>query len=191
LYGGVRDVSAASASHDTLVGEADFGFVSNVTQINTTSSTFEQVLREVYGISLSIEYCRPNCLRPLETTIIDYNASRTITGWTNLTNDSRVVAGNLGPFISNSTAAIGVLNSHVVFSESVRESVVDRNANRTVVRALNASVSSMADSQVTFTTPGGLGLIPLQLSPGETWTSTSLYNSNASWSAAWSIEQSG
>ncbi len=191
LYGGVRDVSAASASHDALVGEADFGFVSNITQINTTSSTFEQVLREVYGISLSIEYCRPNCLRPRETTIIDYNASRTITGWTNLTTNSSVVAGNLGPFISNSTAAIGVLNSHVVFSESVRESVVDRSANRTVVRALNASVSSTADSQVTFTTPGGLGLIPLQPSPGETWTSASLYNSNASWSATWSIEQSG
>ncbi len=189
LFGGVLDVHAGAASHEALLGGATYGFVSNVTQIDSSATTSELVLQEVYGISLSLSFCRPSCAQPYETTNISYNATESYIAWTNITDVATITPGNAGDLAVNVTQAIGILNSHVVSSASVRESVVDRYANGLIVRDLVAQTTYAADSEVSFVP--ALGIVPVTVLPRETWTSASAYLANATWSVGWSINQTG
>ncbi|MGP8077602.1 MAG: hypothetical protein ACLQD8_01465 [Thermoplasmata archaeon] len=166
----------AGTSGYAYQGSATFGFS---TVFNETRNTSEglitvHVVRTI-GALVAIKYCLPDCSRPRAVSNFSYHAWETTNAWANLTTAGTVLEPN------GTVPALALLNSSVGISAKLRESG-DFSTGSTVLRDRSLEVNVSGRVSVNLTTP--LGLVPLTLTPGAEWNSTSAFA--ASGSATWS-----
>lgn len=152
------------------------GFAVVLHEITGTTGNFTLYANRTMGLLLSVEFCLPSCAHPVETATVDFHAWETVRAVLNLTTAGTV---NLS---GSPAAAVALRSSAVSISAGVREnaSVTDLGTlvhYRNVTAVLNANASTLFDPS--------LGLLPLQLSPGESWTSNSTVLETVT--GAWSV----
>jgi len=175
-YGTLKTVSF----HGTIgayayLGDATFGLsvVFNETQNATDGQVTVNVVRTI-GALIDAKYCKPDCIRPQAEANFTFHAWETSDAWANLTTKG-AVNETLG-----SVPALALENSSVTASAQLRESA-EYVAMGTVLREFSLAVNVTGGVQVNLTPP--LGLLPQNLSVGDTWSFVSAYT--ATGSAAW------
>lgn len=172
-------------------GNASYGFVTNITAVNTTANTTEVIEQDTIGLSLSLEYCRPNCSAPSQVSRFSYRAWEVRDAWTNVTNNASVLATSSGLVTATWVTAVGILNSSSTVRELVNESASDtRTGATTPVSSLNATYAYNSSSRVAFTP--ALGLFPTgAVVAQESWVASAAYTASASWAARWALNATG
>ncbi|HTP53759.1 MAG TPA: hypothetical protein VML94_02185 [Thermoplasmata archaeon] len=160
----------------TYQGSATLGFsvVFNETE-NSSDGVITVNAERTIGAIVNVRYCLPDCASPRVVANISYHAWETTDAWANLTTNG-VVAEPHG----NATA-LALLNSSVVVTAKLRESA-NSSEGATVLRDRSLAVNVTGHLDVNLTTP--LGLFPLNVTSGDTWTSSSAFN--ASGAIVWS-----
>jgi hypothetical protein len=152
------------------------GFAVIINETIGTGGVITLSIDRTMGLLLYVEYCLPSCGHPTETATVHFHAWEVDRALLNLTTDGSVnVSG--AP-----TAALGLLSSATSVVVGLRESsevVVDG----VPVHGRNVSVNLDANASTGFTP--ALGLVPLTLTPEESWSSTSLFTTVGS--ASWSV----
>lgn len=171
-----------------FAGNMSYGFVTNVTAVNTSSTTTEVSVEQTFGVGLSLEYCRPSCTSSSrQVSSFAYTAHEVSDSWTNLTTLANVSEAINGT--PTSVPALGVLNSSTRVVAHVNESLSDNHrmaGSPTFVRSMSGTYDFSSDSSVAFATP--LGILPLgPISSGQSWGSTAAYLATARWAASWTI----
>ena len=170
-------------------GSASYGFVTNITTTNTSATTIEVFAQATIGISLSLQYCRPQCSSPVQTTEFTYGAWQTEDAWTNLTTVANVTETSANSVTPVSVNALGILNSSSRVRAGTHETLIDTHSapsNETLVSSLIASYGYESNSSVAFTP--ALGILPTgAVAAGDTWTASALYQASAQWEAQWSV----
>jgi hypothetical protein len=170
-YGELKTVDfhgVAGLSGYTYQGSATLGFsvVFNETSNASDGEITVNVVRTI-GALVNVRYCSPDCSSPLIVANVSYHAWETTNAWANLTTDG-VVSEPHG-----TTPALALNNSSVSVTAKLRESA-DSSRGLTVLRdrSLEVNVTGRLDVNLT----PSLGLFPLNVSVGNTWTSTSDFN---------------
>ena len=185
-------IQGGNAFH-TFTGTATYGFVTNVTAVNTSATTIEVISQATIGLSLKLHSCSPNCSAPVQVTDFSYQAWETYFAWTNLSTVASMTEVSLtnGSVLPNVTA-LGIINSSTQSRGYVHESATlispsTSVGNSTRIRSIDATSTSNSSSSVSFTP--ALGILPIlptgPIGPGTYWTSTAAYASSASWGAQW------
>ncbi len=156
-----------AAGHFAWTGHATFGFavVFNETENSSTGGITLHVERTV-GAAIQVQYCRPDCTAPTVKANFSFRAWETTDAWANLTTHATVTEGG------TSVAALGLVNSSVRVTARLDESGFYR-LGTTLERARTLSVNVSGNAAVQLTP--ALGLVPLSLTPGATWNSSSVF----------------
>jgi hypothetical protein len=180
-------------SSGTYSGSVTYGFVTNITAVNTSATTIEVIVQETVGISLSLQYCRPNCAKPLQITQFSYQGWQTRDAWTNLSAVANVTETFTNSTIPAVVNALGIINSTVQARGGASEAASDTRHgadNVTRVSSVTAAYRSSSNSTVAFTP--SLGLLPTgPIASGDSWVSTALYQGSADWGAHWVLNLTG
>lgn len=151
-------------------GNATIGYSVIIGQTNSTTdpSDFELTVERTMGVLFSIEFCNPSCSSPTSYWTLSYHAWEALDASANFTTSATVNV--LGGFTAK---AIGLLNSSTTLKANLTEvahsDLLGAGGEVTRSKYLSANISGMYT--VNLSTP--LGLIPLTLTPGESWTSSS------------------
>jgi len=175
-YGTLKTVSFhGTVGAYAYLGDATFGLsvVFNETRNATDGQVTVNVVRTI-GALIDAKYCKPDCIRPTAEANFTYHAWETSDAWANLTTKG-VVNETLGQ-----VPALALENSSVSATAKLRESAESVSMG-TVLREFSLAVNVTGGVQITLTP--ALGLLPQNLSIGDTWTSVSAYT--ASGSASW------
>ncbi len=184
-WGGVRSVALAGAVAGMAgtfqyEGKATFGFSVIVNQTNVTNTTYTLHVQRTIGALLNVTYCSPNCQNPTTTATLLYHAWENASAWANLT-----TAGTVTEPTGNASA-LALINSSASVSAHVRDSAsVVTNGVLLKARSLWADLNG--SWQVTLSPP--LGLMPLNVTPGTTWNSSSAFAlaGKVAWNASYSV----
>jgi hypothetical protein len=176
-YGAVKSVSVPAqraADGWTYEGNATFGYTVSVWDNNTSASTFELTVLRTMGAAFSVRFCLSTCSNPSSWVSESYRAWESTDSFTNLTTLGSVTEGGA------SVPAVAVLNSTVFLRSNVTE---QSNAYFPQLGQLGPhthylSASIAGDSSVVFAP--ALGLFPIDLSPGDSWNSTSQFTASGS-----------
>ncbi len=180
-YGAVRTVNFGGHSGLAWVyqGSATYGYSVILNQTNTTSSTFELAVDRTMGARLSVEYCLPGCAYPTETATVDYAAWETTHAWANFSVDGSVTENGVA------VPAISLLNSHSIVLGNLTDSASGPH------RSAYLSAAVEGNAAVNFTGPGGLGLLPDDLTADSEWSSSSPFNATGSYAISYFYNRSG
>jgi hypothetical protein len=160
-------------------GSATLGYSVVISQTNDTAgaNTFGLAVVRAEGISVALEFCRPNCNDPAAYANLTLRAWEKAHTWANFTENATVQEG------SASVPAIGILNANSSVNANLTEStfsaIRETLTGPLVDRSKYLSVSSSSSAAVAFTP--ALGLVPLNLlslqsgASGANWTSESDY----------------
>lgn len=168
-YGAVRVVDFFGNSFDsyTYQGSATYGYSVILNQTNLTTQTFELAVNRTMGVSLSVEYCAPNCRHPGATATVSHDAWESVDDWANFTTNGTVTENG------QTVSAIALLNTH----STLTGSLVDSANSPLRTSYLSANVS--ASAAVNFTTP--LGLLPDDLTAASSWNSSSAFTASGAY----------
>jgi hypothetical protein len=160
----------------TYTAHATVGFATVITESPAGTGLYEINASRAMGSILDVAICRPNCVVPLATGSIDHRVWESINASALLTSSGSVnVSGTPTPalaLVSSSLAvAAGLHESSAYLLGGIPE------------RTDNLSASFVGHSNVTLTPP--LGLVPLNLSSEETWSSSSAFAQSGAFN--WSI----
>jgi hypothetical protein len=152
-------------------GNATLGYTVTAYENNTSSSTFELTLHRTMGVAFSVEFCLPSCSAPVNWVELAYRAWETTTAFANFTTQGTVAENG------TSVPAIALDNSSVWVHANVTESAVEHlpRLGWTVNQVAYLSADVQGHATVDFAPP--LGLFPLNLVPGSSWSSTSAFQS--------------
>jgi len=171
-YGAVKNVSVGPLHGGdgwTYQGTATFGYTVTIYDNNTSASTFELTVHRTMGAAFAVEFCFPSCTSPTNWVNLTYRAWETTTAFSNFTNQGSVLEGG------HSVRAIALENSSVWVRANLTETSDEHLPKLGWVsdhtRYLSANVAGQANVEFT----PSLGLFPLSLSPGSSWTSTSAF----------------
>ena len=170
-------------------GDLTIGFSVILTQTPPMgdASTFELSVQRTMGVLFSVQYCTPSCASPTEYFDLYYHQWEGTNSQVNLTDQGSVVEGT-GP-----VPALAVLNT----STDVRANLTNTynwvlpGAGAPSGQLVSHSVAIYANvtshSQVTFAP--AFGLIPLNLSGPQNWTSESAFNASGSTGAHYFVHE--
>lgn len=176
-YGAVRTLTATgSAGVYAYQASATVGFAVILNETSTSGGNYALSVHRTMGLMLAVEYCRPACSHPVESASVNYHTWERVNATVNLTPDAAVVSSG------GSVPAVGVTASSVSISVGLREVTAVVVAG-VVESSRNLSVDLGANWTSAFTP--ALGLIPLNVSPGEAWSSTSAFTEVGA--GAWSL----
>ncbi|HLN51605.1 MAG TPA: hypothetical protein VK455_06080 [Thermoplasmata archaeon] len=173
-YGAIRTVSFHGSSDGwTYAVSATFGFSVVVTETNLSGSNYALNVSRTMGAFFNVTYSR--ALSPAVAHLHDH-LWETVNATSNLTTVGTVTEPS-GP-----AAAIALTGSQLTVSGGLREAA-DYSALGVLKlsRALDVNVSASAN--LSFSP--ALGLVPLSLTPGTTWNSTSAFTGAGSY--AWAV----
>ncbi|HYA11205.1 MAG TPA: hypothetical protein VEH10_06015 [Thermoplasmata archaeon] len=175
-YGTVRSATATGAGGMyaySATATAGFAVILSETAISTGNYTLQ--VHRTMGLLLSVTYCRPSCQHPVETATVRFHAWEDVGAAVNLTTAANVTVNG------SPVAALGIASSSASVAVGIREtsSVVLSGA---LSSSRNLTVDLDANSSTMYSP--ALGLVPLEMSTGEAWTSTSAFVGTglASWS---------
>jgi hypothetical protein len=174
-YGAVKTVTVGplrGADGWTYQGTATFGYTVTVYDNNTSANTFELTILRTMGAAFSVEFCLPSCSSPTDWVNLTYRAWEATTAFSNFTTKGTVLEG------TTSVPAIALENSSAWVQANLTETsdehlpLLGWTVDHT--RYLSASVAGHA--AVEFAPP--LGIVPIDLIPGISWTSTSAFEAS-------------
>lgn len=151
-------------------GMVTVGYEVIINETNTSSSTFELAIHRTMGVAISIEFCKPNCLSSTYFANLTGRAYEDTFAWANFTT-SGTVEENAQP-----APAFALLNSSSSVTSALTESthsLLPRLVGGVAARSSSLSAEISSTANVRFTP--ALGLIPLNLTPGSEWSSSSAY----------------
>ncbi|MFY9717789.1 MAG: hypothetical protein WAK40_07670 [Thermoplasmata archaeon] len=176
-YGELKTIDYhGSAGLYTYEGSATLGFsvVFNETQNATDGVITVNALRTI-GALVNVRYCLPDCSSPRIVANVSYHAWETTNAWANLSTSGTVTEPH------GTAAGLALNNSSVGVTAKLRESADSMNGAVVLSdRSLEVNVTGRLSVNLT----PSLGLYPLNLSVGDTWNSSSVFN--ASGKIAWS-----
>lgn len=172
-YGGLkqvhlgRNVGSPLSSEYAYSVNATFGFAVILNETQTPQGAYLVTLSRVMGSDLKVDFCRPSCTRPIATGSIVHRA------W-EATNASVLLVANGTVTLAGGSdvAALALASSSIQISAGVRESEVYALGG-TLQRSDQLAADLEASDQLNLTPP--LGLFPLNVTAGETWTANSSF----------------
>jgi len=172
-YGAIKTVSVGPLKATdgwTYQGNATYGYTVTVFDNNTSASTFELTIFRTMGVAFTVQFCFPTCSAPTRWVNESYRAWESTTSFTNLTTQGTVEEG------TSSVPAVAIDNTTVFLRSNLTEVsdayLPELGQLGPHTHYLSASISG--DSAVTFSP--SLGLFPIDLAPGDTWSSSSSFN---------------
>lgn len=153
-----------------------FGESVVLTQTNTSSTTFALQGTQTLGTVYTILLCSPSCSSPNGEANITYFSSLQEQSFANLTSTATVSING------TATPALGLLNDHTQASGNVTRLLQYsirgsgggfRGGHGDINGFRYGSVQAEANEAVSFTP--AVGVQPLNLTPGESWSSSSSY----------------
>jgi hypothetical protein len=163
-----------------------FGWHVVLTQTNFSATTFELEIVRTMGFTVYATFCNPNCVRPILYANLTVKAWEQSVGFANLTTTGTVVLNG------SEVPALALVNDHAQVAGNLTESLtgtVHRLLGGTTTASGYTSVHDAATVSVTFTP--SLGLIPTNLSPDDSWSSTSHFAAAGSWLGAYIAVRTG
>jgi hypothetical protein len=128
------------------------------------------------GVLLSVTFCRPNCRQPVDSASVAFHAWESIAAQLLLTTEGNVTIA-LEP-----APALALVASNVSVDVGLKESTATV-VNGTEVAGHNLSIALDANASTEFAP--ALGLLPLNLSAGTTWSASSVFTTTGA--ASWSV----
>lgn len=173
-YGAVKTVSVGpqrAADGWTYQGNATFGYTVTIYDNNTSTSDFQLTIERTTGASFTLNFCYPSCTLPTSWATLTYRAWEVARAVSNLTTNGTVTENG-----NSDVPAVALLSSTVTVAANVTETAFEHLANASPPgnRTGYLSGSVQGRSVVGFAEP--LGLIPLSLTPGSSWSSTSPFH---------------
>jgi len=172
-YGAVRTivVPPTTASNGWMYqGSVTFGFAVTIFDNSTGPSTFELTMLRTMGVQYTVQFCDPSCGSPTQWANQSFRVYETTTTFANFTSQGTVLQNG-----TSEVAAIALENSttylHANLTESSDIYLPLLGELGPHLRYLGANL--FGQSSVTFSP--ALGLFPVNLSPGSTWSSTSSF----------------
>lgn len=168
---------SSTSPNGTLTLHAFFGWQVIFNATNTSATTEQLEVERTAAASLFANFCSPNCTAPL------IHGNLSIVGWeraaafVNITDAANVTVNG------SSVPAYGILNEAGQFAGNLTESLLftGTGPHGSVSATSYFTVAASGSAQVAFS--GALGILPTNLSSGESWTSSAAYNASGSWSA--------
>ncbi len=187
-YGGISQVnfSGVSTTGVPYVGNVTAGFTVQILQTNLTGGEVALNVSRTSGVAFAIEYCNPNCQRPL------YHASLSARLWESdrteaelRTNGSVAESGGSIPAV----ALIGSTTSARANETESASSYLPVAGSLPVARSSYLSAAIASNTSVAFAQP--LGLFPINLSAAQSWSSSAAFSATGNGSYAYSVARSG
>ena len=181
-YGALRQVDLSGTATGPLGASytysvhATFGFAAVVTETQVAPHTIALNSSRTMGSILSVTFCRPNCVVPLAEGSIDHRAWESLNSSSVLATNGTVLTGDV------SVPALALQSSALALNAGVRETTSFVKAGK-LQSSLNLTAGLIGYDNLTL--HPGLGLIPLNVTPGEAWSSTSGYAQAGHY--AWSL----
>lgn len=181
-YGGQQSANVTiSVNNATYKMSAFFGWDVIFTETNTSSTTVMVEAQRTMAAKLDASLCAPNCASPTLSGSIGIHGWEQEAAFANFT-----LAGSV--YVNGTpTTALGLINSSAYAKGALNESYSVSYTNTTGV-TLTASgalkVTGHANAQIDFTP--SLGLVPFNLTAGESWNSTANYTAQGMWAAVYS-----
>ncbi len=171
-YGGQGWSNAkVSSGNVDLSWNASFGLVALFNATNTTNATVELSEQRTVALALAVSGSAPNLSFRLNVKALELDAASV-----NLTRSASVTLAN-----GSTAGALGLLNASDRSTVTLAESLVGSYRGSPFSGYLN--VTGKAEAHVAFTPT--LGLVPLHLTPGLGWSSTSVATATSSWTIAY------
>ncbi len=184
-YGAVRNVELSgyfngpAGTNYTFHVHATFGFAGIFNETQTAPGVYELNTTRVMGSILNITICRPDCLAPTATGTIYHHA------WESLTTSS-ILYANGSVVVNNSPVpALALASSQLHLSAGLVEST--SYVAFGVVQVYKELSANLTASDSLSLSPA-LGLVPLNVTPGTTWTSNATFQQTGQY--AWSLNES-
>jgi hypothetical protein len=174
-YGGQRWANTSvSFGNGTFTSRAYFGEQVVITETNTSATTRELEGVRTIGVSYFAQFCAPDCTSPTFSANLSLQAWQQLSAFVNLTTNATVYEVSSGPngTVMTGVAALGIENA----SSSARGQL---NESYSIVRGSHAGmkgsldVNRRASMGVTFSP--ALGIVPWNVSSGQSWNSTSAF----------------
>ncbi len=185
-YGANRSVSGTIADRGgTLTVSERAGYVVVLSQAPGANGTFQVEADRAMGVVLDASYCEPSCSSPQITGSVQFHAFEILDGSATVTTNGSVALDG------TTTPAYAVTNASLRLSSGWydNDSLEVRGAVSTHSASSNLSLSLAATYGIAF--DPALGLAPISPGPGESWTSTSAYESAGSWAASYAYTRTG
>jgi hypothetical protein len=166
----------------TFAATAAFGWEAILTQVNTSSTTFEVDDQWTVGADLWVTYCSPSCSSPqIEANLTD-RAIEEVQAVTNFTTGATVTEGG------KAVAAVGVLNASSHLSANVAEnSSMHGSALGAAAHPPTRSLLVKVVESAGVAFAPALGIVPADPAEGQSWTSASNYSGTGSWNASFAF----
>lgn len=179
-YGGESSGNGSfSALGVEIVWNASFGLVAIFNATNTSSTTVELTAQRTMAITVTASAINANG---------SFHASYGLAAlevdnaYANLSRDANVTLAN-----GTNVSALGLINASTHTTASLKESLTGSVSGAAFSAYLNASGSS----HLTARFAPALGLFPLNLTGGSSWSSTALLNASSAWQYAYAWSHSG
>ena len=179
-YGAIHNGSVNwQGQHGQFIGTASYGFSTILTQINTSVDTFSLTENHTVGASVQLTYCRPSCTAANFTA--RYNA-RAWEQWTSVANFT--TSGSVTLRNPTTVPALALVSTSTQAAANITESLT-YTANGTTHLFDQLFVAVTATSSIAFSP--ALGLTPLNLTPGATWSAASVFTAVGSWQSSYRV----
>lgn len=146
---------------------ATAGFAVILNETNPSPGVYVVTVNRTMGVLVSVQYCRPNCAHPYAIGTVTHHGWESIGAILTFTTHGNVTVNG------TATGALALVSSDISLSAGLRDAS-SYTVNGILLKSKNLSADLSANASTTFTP--ALGLVPLELSPGETWNSTSQFN---------------
>lgn len=163
----------------TYSAQAFFGWHVVFTATNTSLTTVQLEAQRAMVASFSATMCSPNCTKPTFQGSISVVGKEKDVGFTNLT--------LLATVYENHTAvpALGIENasarSHATLNETYRATITAAGSSHSASGNFNA----VSDASAAIAFAPALGLIPWNVTMGQSWQSMSAFTAHGMWSVVY------
>lgn len=161
----------------TLSVTSFFGWHSVWTETNTSSSIHELELVRTSAARVDAQFCSPSCGAPTVLGNLTVNGWERDVGFVNLTDQASVQVNG------SSVAAFGLLNESVRTNSNLTEQLRWNVSGPQGSRGSAAYLTVAADGRAAIAFSPALGVVPANVTPGTTWTSTANFTAVGNWSA--------
>ncbi len=185
-YGGQKWVNATvTLPNATLTYRAFFGWQVVFTATNTTLTTQAWEAQRTMAGHLYVDYCQPNCSAPTTHGNVSLSGWEVDAGFANLTAAGSVYENG------SAVPAVALLNASFENAANLSESFSYMSTGGLLSGSTSAALDVAGAAHGTVQFSPSLGLVPLNLTPGTHWNSSSAYSAAGGWSVVYTASHTG
>jgi len=160
----------------TYSAHAFFGWNVVFTETNTSATTVQLEAQRTMVTDYYASLCSPTCSSPTSQGNLSITAWEKDTGFANLTTTATVYESG------SAVPAVGLANASTRAAGNISESywLKAQHMGTTITASMELFVAGSSHAAVSFAP--ALGLIPLNVTTGDTWNSSSAFNASGGWS---------